>query len=409
MTKPIVAVAALLLVEECRLRLDDPVDDLLPELADRRVLIDPRAARSSTRSAGNRPITCATCSPSARARHGLRAPVAAAAAGGDGRASTRRRPPAATTPPTPRRVDAPCVVAAAVPARRTVALQHGLGRARRADRPSRRVSRSTFSCAERVFEPLGMVDTGFSTGATLDRLGSCYIDDTGDRRTVVHDPPDGQWVSPPAFPSGRRRARVDGRRLRTPSAACCCPTAGCPTGRLLSPASVEAMTTDQPRRRRVARRVPTRRLAGLGVRRRRAGPPHRGGSDGGSYGWDGGLGSSWGNDPTERLVGVLLTTDSSAALSPPTRSRTSGPAAGGDGVIETKTKRRWVGEGGERGGGGRWGRKRGHRPPPPPPNSTPHRPPPPPPREGGAESVHGGGGELVFDGGCPPTNRTSRR
>src|SRR6185503_11449829 len=38
MSKPITAVAALMLVEECVLRLDDPVDDLLPELADRRVL-----------------------------------------------------------------------------------------------------------------------------------------------------------------------------------------------------------------------------------------------------------------------------------------------------------------------------------------------------------------------------------
>src|SRR5438445_9462571 len=38
MTKPIVAVAALILVEEYKLRLDAPVDDLLPELADRRVL-----------------------------------------------------------------------------------------------------------------------------------------------------------------------------------------------------------------------------------------------------------------------------------------------------------------------------------------------------------------------------------
>ena len=38
MTKPITAVAAMILVEECRLRLDDPVDRLLPELADRRVL-----------------------------------------------------------------------------------------------------------------------------------------------------------------------------------------------------------------------------------------------------------------------------------------------------------------------------------------------------------------------------------
>jgi CubicO group peptidase (beta-lactamase class C family) len=38
LTKPITAVAAMILVEECRLRLDDPVDGLLPELADRRVL-----------------------------------------------------------------------------------------------------------------------------------------------------------------------------------------------------------------------------------------------------------------------------------------------------------------------------------------------------------------------------------
>src|SRR3954469_3999428 len=38
MTKPITAVAALILVEECKLRLGDPVDQLLPELANRQVL-----------------------------------------------------------------------------------------------------------------------------------------------------------------------------------------------------------------------------------------------------------------------------------------------------------------------------------------------------------------------------------
>ena len=42
MTKPIVAVGALMLVEECRLRLEEPVDEWLPELADRRVVVDPR-------------------------------------------------------------------------------------------------------------------------------------------------------------------------------------------------------------------------------------------------------------------------------------------------------------------------------------------------------------------------------
>src|SRR3989475_4319444 len=38
MTKPITAAATMILVEECKLRLDDPVDRLLPELADRKVL-----------------------------------------------------------------------------------------------------------------------------------------------------------------------------------------------------------------------------------------------------------------------------------------------------------------------------------------------------------------------------------
>ncbi len=38
MTKPITAAATMILVEECKLRLDEPVDRLLPELAERRVL-----------------------------------------------------------------------------------------------------------------------------------------------------------------------------------------------------------------------------------------------------------------------------------------------------------------------------------------------------------------------------------
>ena len=37
-TKPITAVAAMILVEECKLRLDDPVDEFPPELANRKVL-----------------------------------------------------------------------------------------------------------------------------------------------------------------------------------------------------------------------------------------------------------------------------------------------------------------------------------------------------------------------------------
>src|SRR6201996_9517545 len=44
MTKPIVSVAALMLVEEGKLRLGEPVDKFLPELANRKVLNSPGAA-----------------------------------------------------------------------------------------------------------------------------------------------------------------------------------------------------------------------------------------------------------------------------------------------------------------------------------------------------------------------------
>src|SRR6185369_5209082 len=38
LTKPVTAVAAMILVEECRIRLDDSIEPWLPELAGRRVL-----------------------------------------------------------------------------------------------------------------------------------------------------------------------------------------------------------------------------------------------------------------------------------------------------------------------------------------------------------------------------------
>ncbi|MDP9845491.1 serine hydrolase domain-containing protein [Streptosporangium lutulentum] len=55
-TKQITAAAAMILIEECRLRLDDPVDELLPELADRKVLRRPDGPLDDTVPA-HRPIT----------------------------------------------------------------------------------------------------------------------------------------------------------------------------------------------------------------------------------------------------------------------------------------------------------------------------------------------------------------
>ena len=55
-TKPIVAVGALVLVDDGTIGLDDPVDDLLPELADRRVIARPDGPLDET-VAAVRPIT----------------------------------------------------------------------------------------------------------------------------------------------------------------------------------------------------------------------------------------------------------------------------------------------------------------------------------------------------------------
>ncbi|MET0236992.1 MAG: serine hydrolase domain-containing protein [Kibdelosporangium sp.] len=55
--------------------------------------------------------------------------------------------------------------------------------------------------AERVFEPLGMVDTAFSVPpAKLGRFTSYYR--ATDEGLELVDGPDGDWAKPPAFPSG---------------------------------------------------------------------------------------------------------------------------------------------------------------------------------------------------------------
>ena len=56
MTKPVAAACVMTLVEDCTLRLDHPVDELLPELADMTVLADPDGPLDDTVPA-KRPIT----------------------------------------------------------------------------------------------------------------------------------------------------------------------------------------------------------------------------------------------------------------------------------------------------------------------------------------------------------------
>jgi CubicO group peptidase (beta-lactamase class C family) len=98
--------------------------------------------------------------------------------------------------------------------------------------------------AERLFEPLGMVDTGFAVPAgKLDRFTGYYRTDPAGGLELL-DAPDGQWSSLPVFASGAGGlvSTVDDWH----SFARMLLANGTRDGhRLLSPASVRQMTTDQ--------------------------------------------------------------------------------------------------------------------------------------------------------------------
>jgi CubicO group peptidase (beta-lactamase class C family) len=317
MTKPVIAVAALLLVEECALRLDDPVDALLPELADRRVLVNAQGPLDGDTVPAVRPITVHDV---LTFRLGLgmdfSAPWPQPLLEAMDDLELGSGPPAPSVPPEPdewmRRLGTLPLLAQ--PGERwlydTGGDVLGVLVARAARQPL-----DTFLRA-RVFEPLGMVDTGFST-TRLDRFGSCYATDGATGAHPLYDAPDGEWSAPPAFPSGAGGlvSTVDdfaafGRMLlrggRLPDGS-----------RLMSQASVDAMTTDQigvgPG---VLGPSPDGAQGwgfGTAVQLRRTGL----GLAVGGYGWAGGLGSSWANDPAMDLVGVVLTTDMFAGPIPP--------------------------------------------------------------------------------------------
>ena len=176
MTKPITAAAAMILVEECRLRLDDPVDRLLPELAERRVLKRLDGPLDDTEPA-QRPITLRDLLtfrmgfgiPDGAARH-LSDPDRAASELDLGQGM-----PQPQTPPAPdewiRRFG-------------TLPLMHQPGEKWMYNTGSdvlgvliARASGQPFETFlhERLFEPLGMKDTGFSVpAAKLDRFAASY-------------------------------------------------------------------------------------------------------------------------------------------------------------------------------------------------------------------------------------------
>jgi CubicO group peptidase (beta-lactamase class C family) len=310
MTKPIAAVAALTLVEECRLRLDDPVDPWLPELSDRRVLIDPTGPLDATVPA-RRPISLRDL---LTFRLGWGMDFGSFATGAPQPVLERAAEIGlgAPGPPKPQSVlerddwlqRLGTLPLSYQPGERwlynTGSDVLGALLERVESRPLEEVLRA------RVLEPLGMRDTAFWVPADrLGRFGACHADlGTGDPHAVF-DARGDDWASPPPFASaaGGLVSTVDDYL----AFAELLHGRGTARGvRLLSPALVEMMTTDQltPAQRESGPGlgVPQGWGFGVGVQVDRSQPTHPG-----SYGWTGGLGSSWTNDPATGLTAVLLT------------------------------------------------------------------------------------------------------
>lgn len=318
-TKPITSVAAMILVEECRLRLDDPVDDWLPELANPRVLRSPTAAlddvvpavRAITvrdlltyRSGYGEVLTLAAGSPIHQALIEARLPLAA-------------WPFTGTADEFVKRLGALPLVCQ--PGERW--LYHMSGEilgvliARVSGKPL-----SAF-LDERIFGPLGMKDTGFSVPASkLCRLPPCYRTDPSTKRTVVWDDAEsGIYSRAPSFEGGAGGlvSTVDDMlafsqmMLRGGATDC---------GRILSRSAVALMTTDQLTTTQKERSPFFPRFwdtcgwgLGVGVITHRT----ELGRSPGTFGWDGAFGTSCWADPAEDLVGVLMTQRTPATLAYP--------------------------------------------------------------------------------------------
>jgi CubicO group peptidase (beta-lactamase class C family) len=304
MTKPVTAVAALILAEECVIRLDEPVDRWLPELADRQVLVRPDAPLDETEPA-RRPVLVRDLLTFTLGYGMLLGPpgaypiVDAAAELG-----LPTGPPRSMPMPGPddylRRLGRLPLVHQ--PGDRwlyhtgSTLLGALIGRA----------SGQSFDSFlhERIFEPLRMVDTGFVVpDGKLSRLASCFAPDTREYDGVENS----RWRTLPAFPDGGGDlvSTVDDY-LRF--AQMLLDLGRYPGGRLLARTTVEAMTTDQlsaAQKQRTGPGLFDNHGYGFGVsivtrRDDLAMIPGR-------YGWDGGLGSCWSNDPHEGLIAVLLT------------------------------------------------------------------------------------------------------
>ena len=310
LSKPITAVAAMMLVEDCKLRLDDSIEPWLPELANRRVLRSMTSEIDDTVPA-RRPVTVRDLLTYRMGFGSVMAPpdtfpiqklIREFKIGGDGPPLPAHAP--ATEEWVARLSSLPLM---AQPGERWMYhVSHevlGVLIARVSGR-----SLGAF-LQERIFDPLGMKDTAFHVPPEKrDRLTASYTFNHQTNTLTLYDGvADTSWGSEPPFESagGGLVATLDdyfafcrmmlnkGRHGRQ---------------QFLARATIGLMTSDQltpEQRAGAAVFFGGYRSWGLGmsIDIRREEIFHTPGR----FGWDGGLGTSAYTDPAEGLIGILFT------------------------------------------------------------------------------------------------------
>lgn len=302
-TKPITAAAVMMLVEDGRLALDDPVGRFLPEIADPEVVRTPGSAVDDVVPAA-RPITVFDLLTNC-AGYGFASDFTLPAVQRLFSVQKDGREPRSFLPPDEWMAELGRIPLLYQPGEAwlydTCSTIQGVLIARASGQ-----SLPGF-LAERLFEPLGMVDTGFEVpAAKRDRFTSYYrISAAGELELA--DGPDGQWSGPPVFPLGNGGLTgTAGDWLAFARMLLAGGTAP-GGGRLLTAESVRLMTTDHTTGRQ--REPGELFLEGQGW--------GFGGSVDiavidpwnvpGRYGWVGGTGTSAHITPSTGTIAILLT------------------------------------------------------------------------------------------------------
>ncbi|TMF66684.1 MAG: beta-lactamase family protein [Chloroflexi bacterium] len=310
MTKPILALATMMLVEDGRLALDEPADALLPELAHRQVLKRIDGPLDETVPA-RRPITVEDLL-TFRMGHGLITeptfdppyPIVNAARD----LELVMGPPDPRTPHDPdewlkRFATLPLMYQ---PGERWQYNTGSLVLSVLVARASGQTLPDFFQM--RIFEPLGMKDTGFSLSAEKSsRLPSNYMTNfqTGKMELQTASGP-GVWTKPPAFPSGAAGlvSTIDdylafARLLLNEGVH--------ENRRLVSQSSVRLMTSNHLKPEQMAGGGPILAGQGWGFGMAVATAPDDVSPVPGRYGWSGGYGTYWFNDPSQNRVAIAMT------------------------------------------------------------------------------------------------------